>query len=45
LNYALEVEVPMVKLVFFNELLPHHALHGEAEYLVIGGDYRVKVQR
>jgi hypothetical protein len=24
----------MVKLVFFNELLPHHALHGEAEYLV-----------
>jgi len=20
-------------------------LHGEAEYLVIGGDYRVKVQR
>jgi NAD+--dinitrogen-reductase ADP-D-ribosyltransferase len=43
--YILEVEVPMVKLVFFNELLPHHALHGEAEYLVIGGDYRVKVQR
>jgi len=43
--YILEVEVPMVKLVFFNDLLPHHALHGEAEYLVIGGDYRVKVQR
>ncbi|MEI8209847.1 MAG: NAD(+)--dinitrogen-reductase ADP-D-ribosyltransferase [Methylococcales bacterium] len=43
--YILEVEVPMVKLVFFNELLPHHALHGEAEYLVIGGDYKVKVQR
>ena len=43
--YILEVEVPMVKLFFFNELLPHHALHGEAEYLVIGGDYRVKVQR
>ncbi|MGZ5028840.1 MAG: NAD(+)--dinitrogen-reductase ADP-D-ribosyltransferase, partial [Methylobacter sp.] len=44
-SYILEVEVPMVKLVFFSELLPHHALHGEAEYLVIGGDYRVKVQR
>ena len=43
--YILEVEVPMVKLLFFNELLPHHALHGEAEYLVIGGDYRVKVLR
>ena len=43
--YILEVEVPMVKLVFFNELLPRHALHGEAEYLVIGGDYRVKITR
>ncbi|QPK63194.1 NAD(+)--dinitrogen-reductase ADP-D-ribosyltransferase [Methylomonas sp. LL1] len=44
-SYILEVEVPMVKLIFFNDLLPHHALHGESEYLVIGGDYRVKVQR
>lgn len=43
--YILEVEVPMVKLVFFNELLPRHALRGEAEYLVIGGDYRVNVLR
>lgn len=43
--YILEVEVPMVKLVFFNELLPHHALRGEAEYLVIGGDYQVKIHR
>lgn len=44
-DFILEVRVPMVKLVFFNDLLPHHALHGEAEYLVIGGDYRVKVHR
>jgi len=43
--YILEVAVPMVKLLFYNDLLPHHALHGEAEYLVIGGDYRVTVQR
>lgn len=43
--YILEVEVPMVKVVFFNELLPHHALRGEAEYLVIGGDYRVKLSQ
>ncbi|MGR8935345.1 MAG: NAD(+)--dinitrogen-reductase ADP-D-ribosyltransferase [Gammaproteobacteria bacterium] len=43
--YVLEVQVPMVKVIFFNELLPHHALRGEAEYLVIGGDYRVKVLR
>ncbi|MGR9085909.1 MAG: NAD(+)--dinitrogen-reductase ADP-D-ribosyltransferase [Gammaproteobacteria bacterium] len=44
-GYVLEAEVPMVKLLFFNDLLPHHALHGESEYLVIGGDYRVKVLR
>lgn len=43
--YILEVEVPMVKLVFFSALLPHHALRGESEYLLIGGDYRVKVLR
>ncbi|WP_347986367.1 NAD(+)--dinitrogen-reductase ADP-D-ribosyltransferase [Methylomonas sp. AM2-LC] len=43
--YILEVQVPMSKLMFFNELLPQHALHGEAEYLVIGGDYRVRVLR
>jgi len=39
----LEAHVPMVKVLFFNELLPRHALKGEAEYLVIGGDYRVTV--
>ncbi|MDO8845660.1 NAD(+)--dinitrogen-reductase ADP-D-ribosyltransferase [Methylicorpusculum sp.] len=44
-SYILKVEVPMVKLIFFNELLPHHALRGESEYLVIGGDYRVNLQR
>ncbi len=43
--YILEVSIPVVKLVFFNELLPNHALHGEAEYLVIGGSYSVKVSR
>jgi NAD+---dinitrogen-reductase ADP-D-ribosyltransferase len=42
-SHILEVKVPMVKLLFFSDLLPHHALHGEAEYLVIGGDYQVKV--
>ncbi|MGR8929208.1 MAG: NAD(+)--dinitrogen-reductase ADP-D-ribosyltransferase [Gammaproteobacteria bacterium] len=42
--YILEVRVPTVKLLFFDGLLPHHALHGEGEYLVIGGDYRVTVQ-
>lgn len=42
-DYILETLVPTVKILFFNDLLPHHALKGEAEYLVIGGDYRVTV--
>jgi NAD+---dinitrogen-reductase ADP-D-ribosyltransferase len=37
----LEVRVPKVKVVFFSELLPRHPLKGEAEYMAIGGDYRV----
>jgi NAD+--dinitrogen-reductase ADP-D-ribosyltransferase len=37
----LTVAVPLVKIVFFNTLLPIHPLKGEGEYLVIGGDYRV----
>ncbi|HWP00318.1 MAG TPA: NAD(+)--dinitrogen-reductase ADP-D-ribosyltransferase [Methylococcus sp.] len=41
-DIILEVEVPVVKILFFNELLPRHPLQGEAEYLVIGGEYRVK---
>ena len=39
----LEVSVPKVKIIFFSELLPHHPLKGEAEYIAIGGDYRVSV--
>ena len=42
-DYILEASVPTVKILFYNDLLPHHALKGEAEYLVIGGDYRVTV--
>lgn len=37
----LTAHVPVVKIVFFNTLLPIHPLKGEGEYLVIGGDYRV----
>ena len=39
----IEVEVPIVKILFFNELRSPCLLQGEAEYMVIGGDYRVKV--
>jgi len=39
----LEVRVPLPKVIFFNALLPSHVLRGEGEYLVIGGDYRVKL--
>lgn len=38
----LEVEVPTVKVLFFNALLPKHALKGEGEYVVIGGDYEAR---
>lgn len=37
----LEADVPSVKILFFNALLPRHALKGEGELLVIGGDYLV----
>jgi len=40
-DIILTARVPLAKLVFFNTLLSRHALNGEAEYLVIGGDYRV----
>jgi NAD+--dinitrogen-reductase ADP-D-ribosyltransferase len=41
-DIILEVEVPTVKILFFNSLLPKHALKGEGEYVVIGGDYEGK---
>jgi NAD+--dinitrogen-reductase ADP-D-ribosyltransferase len=44
-DIILTVDVPLAKLVFFNTLLSQHALNGEAEYLVIGGDYRVTASR
>lgn len=37
-----EVLVPFEKIVFFSGLLPRHLLEGESEYLVLGGQYRVK---
>ena len=39
----LEATVPLAKILFFNNLLPRHPLKGEAEYLVVGGDYKVSV--
>lgn len=40
-DIIIEVEVPVVKILFFNELRSPCLLQGEAEYLIIGGDYRV----
>ncbi|HET9701995.1 MAG TPA: NAD(+)--dinitrogen-reductase ADP-D-ribosyltransferase [Burkholderiales bacterium] len=40
----LEARVPVVKVLFFNALLPGPLLSGEGEYLVIGGDYRVEAR-
>ncbi len=38
-DVILTARVPMVKIVFFNTLLPVHPLKGEGEFLVIGGEY------
>ncbi len=38
-DYLLEIDVPLVKLLFFNGMFPCPALHAESEYLVIGGPY------
>lgn len=37
----IEAAVPLAKILFYNDLLQRHPLRGEAEYLVIGGDYKV----
>jgi len=37
-----EVRIPLEKVVFFSGLLPSHLLEGENEYMVLGGEYRVK---
>ena len=39
----LEAQVPVVKILFLNGLLPGPVLTGEGEHLVIGGTYRVKM--
>jgi NAD+--dinitrogen-reductase ADP-D-ribosyltransferase len=39
-DYILETEIPLVKLLYFPELIPG-TLKGENEYLVIGGVYQV----
>ncbi len=43
--HVLEARVPVVKLIFFSELLPAHALRGEGEVIAIGGNYRVRLLR
>jgi NAD+--dinitrogen-reductase ADP-D-ribosyltransferase len=37
-----EVSVPLSKIFFYNDLLPGSIMKGEGEYLVIGGEYRVR---
>jgi len=37
-----EVRVPLAKIFFFNELLPNSILKGEGEFMVLGGEYRVR---
>ncbi len=37
-----EMRVPAVKVFFFDRLFPSSIMKGEGEYLVIGGEYRVR---
>ncbi|RNC67243.1 MAG: N-acyl homoserine lactonase [Desulfuromonadales bacterium] len=37
-----EIRAPLAKVFFFNDLLPNSIMKGEGEYLIIGGDYRVR---
>jgi len=37
-----EIHAPLAKVFFYDELLPNSILKGEGEYLVIGGEYRVR---
>lgn len=37
-----EAHVPLCKIFFYNDLLPGSIMKGEGEYLVIGGEYRVR---
>jgi NAD+--dinitrogen-reductase ADP-D-ribosyltransferase len=37
-----EVRVPLAKVFFFSGLLQHWLLGGESEWLVLGGEYRVR---
>jgi hypothetical protein len=38
-----QVQVPLAKIFFFNGLLPNSILKGEGEFMVIGGEYRVRM--
>jgi NAD+--dinitrogen-reductase ADP-D-ribosyltransferase len=40
-----EVRVPLAKVFFFSGLLQHWLLGGESEWLVLGGEYRVRQLR
>lgn len=37
-----EVQVPLAKIFFYSDLLPNSILKGEGEFLIIGGEYRVR---
>lgn len=37
-----EVRVPLCKIFFYNDLLPGSIMKGEGEYLVVGGEFRVR---
>jgi len=37
-----EIQAPPAKIFFYDDLLPNSIMKGEGEYLVVGGEYRVR---
>ena len=44
-DVILAAAVPREKILFFNTILRSHPLKGEGEFLVIGGDYELRLLR
>lgn len=38
-----EMQVPLAKIFFYSDLLPNSIMKGEGEYIVVGGEYRVRM--
>lgn len=42
-DYIMVMDVPYTKIMFFPEVLPDFSFSGENEYIIIGGQYEIKI--